>query len=157
MKDARRIIYTDGACSGNPGPGGWGVVIKNGKGFDVCSGHELETTNNRMELMAVYQAIRILDGQRGDIFSDSAYVVNAINQKWIKKWKYNGWKTTKQSDVKNRDIWERIDSMLKENKEVRIIKVKGHSGEVYNELVDTIAKNEVLKAKDKICRAFAEG
>jgi ribonuclease HI len=143
---ARINIYTDGACSGNPGPGGWGVVILKDEEVLKHSGSHIDTTNNRMELLAVCKALEYLNSierQKANIYSDSAYVVNAINECWIKKWKERGWKTSKDENVKNKDLWERIDKMLKILKDVRIIKVKGHNGDTFNEEADRLAKLQV--------------
>lgn len=153
-------IFTDGACSENPGPGGWGVVFNTENECEIISGNEKLTTNNRMELMAVIKAFeKILCNNSDDaydteyeLFSDSAYVVNAINNCWIEKWKLNNWKTTKGEDVKNRDLWERFTELRKEILSyeivVNIVKIKGHAGNTFNELVDKVAKSESMKAKE---------
>lgn len=148
-------IYTDGACSGNPGPGGWAVVFNTHNDCETLSGHELETTNNRMELMAVVKACeRVLSGKvRGtsfELFSDSAYVVNAINNDWLHRWQKNGWKTTRGEDIKNKDLWVRFSKVYarlgQKGVRVHITKIKGHAGNAFNEYVDQIAKDEVRKA-----------
>lgn len=143
-------IYTDGACSGNPGPGGWGVVFISDKGIEKLSGSEKQTTNNRMELIAVVKALcKIRKDQRHknnsyEIYSDSAYVINAINNNWIKNWKANGWKTVKGTEIKNKDLWVRFDKAFSGLKvKPKFIKVKGHSGNQYNEYVDKIARGEI--------------
>ena len=152
-------IFTDGACSENPGPGGWAVVFNTEKKCYTISGNELHTTNNRMELRAVVEALRKILSKRKhksknqyNIFSDSAYVVNTINNNWLEKWKMNGWKTTKGRDVKNRELWEElnelIDNINRKDTEVTFHKIKGHSGNMFNELVDKIAKEESIKAKE---------
>lgn len=152
-------IYTDGACSGNPGPGGWAVVFNTHNDCQTLSGHEMETTNNRMELKAVVKAYeKVLSGKfRGtsfELFSDSAYVVNAINSNWLDRWQANGWQTTRGGDIKNRDLWSRFNElrgMLKRKGiRIKVIKIKGHSGNAFNEYVDELAKDEVR-------RAMAEG
>lgn len=151
-------IFTDGACSENPGPGGWAIVVNTEKKCYTYSGNEKLTTNNRMELRAVIEAykkiLKKITNIQYDIFSDSAYVVNAINNGWIEAWKKNNWKTTKLEDVKNRDLWEEFDNLrMQANKlgfDITLNKVKGHSGNTFNELVDKLAKEEVIKAKENI-------
>lgn len=152
-------IFTDGACSENPGPGGWAAVFNTESKCFTISGNEIETTNNRMELKAVIEAFKkILEKSKRpencfEIFSDSAYVVNAINSYWIESWKKNNWKTTKGEDVKNKDLWEELVRLRKEltlkGINVAITKIKGHSGDTFNELVDKLAKEESMKAKVK--------
>ena len=160
-------IFTDGACSENPGPGGWGAVFNKENECETISGNEQLTTNNRMELKAVIKSFEkiINDTNPEDVYdddydieyelySDSAYVVNAINNRWIDKWQQNNWKTTKGEDVKNRDLWERFaklrDKILTYGIYVKIIKIKGHAGNTFNELVDKIAKGESMKAKEGV-------
>jgi ribonuclease H len=151
-------VYTDGACSGNPGPGGWGVVFSNGENIKCLSGGAEYTTNNQMELRAVVEALnkilqKFSNESRFEVISDSSYVVNAINQKWLKKWEQNGWKTRKHENVKNKNEWLELLSALKELKklkyEVRFIKVKGHSGNVLNEKADSLAVEESRKRNVK--------
>ena len=147
-------IYTDGACSGNgyEGIGGWACVATNGAKTKELSGGELNTTNNRMELIAVIKAIEYFKGSSLKdshllrIFSDSAYVVNAINKRWLKKWIINGWKTSQGGPVQNRDLWEIVNKYDKEV-DFQIIKVKGHDGDPLNERCDVLAKAEVEKLK----------
>lgn len=153
-------IFTDGACSENPGPGGWAVVFNTPKKCHTISGNEAPTTNNRMELKAVIEALKkILSKARRDrntqfeIYSDSAYVVNTINNHWIEAWQKNNWQTTKREDVKNRDLWEEFCELRREIRSrgisVTLIKIKGHAGNTFNELVDKLAKEESMKAKEK--------
>ena len=149
-------IYTDGACSGNPGPGGWAMVFNTNDECKTYSGYEVETTNNRMELLAFLKSLEKIykDKYKSkntyEIYSDSAYVVNGINRGWLYNWKINGWKTKTKEDIKNRDLWERIEfyiSAFKVDKtNVSVIKVKGHAGNTFNELVDKLAKKESAKA-----------
>lgn len=155
-------IFTDGACSENPGPGGWAAVFNLDKECKIIRGNEESTTNNRMELMAVVRAMEkvhksglrfknVARKNTYEIFSDSAYVVNSINNGWVEVWKNNGWKTTRKEDIKNRDLWNRY-LVVKDGIEalgivLRITKIKGHAGNTFNEYVDKLAKEEVLKAK----------
>ena len=155
-------IYTDGACSENPGPGGWAAVFNTPDKCYTISGNEQSTTNNRMELMAVIRALKKivkietgrLEHHEYEIYSDSAYVVNTINNRWIETWRANNWKTTKREDVKNRDLWEEFSSIKSELSDigvnVALIKIKGHAGNTFNELVDKLAKEESMKAKESI-------
>lgn len=152
-------IFTDGACSENPGPGGWAAVFNTASKCYTFTGNEQLTTNNRMELKAVIEAFKIIVAKEKkfqgkheyDIYSDSAYVVNTINNHWIEAWKKNNWQTTKREDVKNRDLWEQFDELRNEVKRlgvsVTLNKIKGHSGNTFNELVDKLAKEESMKAK----------
>lgn len=151
-------IFTDGACSENPGPGGWAAVFNTASKCSTISGNEKMTTNNRMELKAVIEAFRkVLSKNKNaeyELYSDSAYVVNSINNGWIDKWQQNNWKTTKNDDVKNRDLWEEL-ACLKNKAEslgvyIKVIKIKGHAGNTFNELVDKLAKEESLKAKEGV-------
>ena len=154
-------IFTDGACSDNPGPGGWAAVFNTKDKCITISGNEETSTNNRMELKAVIEAFKKIlskHHQRGNIeyelYSDSAYVVNSINNDWIDKWQQNNWKTTKNENIKNRDLWEQFALLRNEIKSlginIKIIKIKGHSGNTFNELVDKLAKDESIKAKEGV-------
>lgn len=153
-------IFTDGACSENPGPGGWAVVFNTASKCKTISGNEQTTTNNRMELRAVIEAFRIIfekskpeNKNEYEIYSDSAYVVNTINNNWLEAWKKNDWQTTKNEDVKNRDLWEEFSKLRDEINTLGICitlnKIKGHSGNTFNELVDKLAKEESMKVKVK--------
>lgn len=155
-------IFTDGACSENPGPGGWAVVFNTASKCRTISGNEKLTTNNRMELRAVIEAFRKIVNKKShnpdvqyDIYSDSAYVVNTINNHWIEAWQKNNWQTTKREDVKNKDLWEEFSELRAKAKELGICitlnKVKGHSGNTFNELVDKLARAESMKAKEGSC------
>ena len=137
------IIYTDGACSGNPGKGGWGAILMSGDARKEISGGELETTNNRMELTAPIEALKLLKRPCiVKIYSDSAYLVNAFTQGWIYNWQKNGWKTADKKDVKNRELWEEIYKFTQLHK-IEWIKVKGHSDNEYNNLCDKMAVNAI--------------
>lgn len=142
-------IYTDGACSGNPGPGGWGAVLLYGDKSKEISGGERETTNQRMELTAVIEALKALKvtGWEVTVYSDSAYIVNAFQQKWINRWQVNGWKNSKKEPVANRDLWENLLELM-ENNRVEIKKVKGHAGVEYNERCDELARQAIVRAED---------
>lgn len=137
------IIYTDGACSGNPGPGGWGTILMYEGTKKEISGGKKNTTNNVMEITAVIEGLKLLKYPCiVEIYSDSAYVVNAFNQHWISNWKKNGWKNSKKEDVKNRELWEELESLLKPH-DVTFIKVKGHSDNEFNNRCDELARNAI--------------
>jgi len=159
-------IYTDGACSGNPGPGSWAVVIRENKFIEAMSisGLNKSTTNNRMELEAVVQALNFVKTSlsninnkkriRIDIYSDSAYVVNAVEKGWLRKWSFNGWKTRSGDNVKNQDLWIDLLKRLKDQRfKISLIKVKGHSGNKYNEIADDFAQKELNKYKEELHNA----
>lgn len=133
------IIYTDGACSGNPGPGGWGALLIYGEKEKELSGGEALTTNNRMELMAAIRALEALKGKCAvDLYTDSNYVRHGIME-WIHGWKKNGWKTADKKPVKNADLWQELESAASQHT-VTWHWVKGHSGDVNNERVDALAR-----------------
>ena len=137
------VIYTDGACSGNPGPGGWGAVILNEEKNETnISGKEQSTTNNRMELMAPIMALRkIKKASKITIYTDSIYLKNGITG-WIKNWEKNGWKRADKKPVKNKDLWLTLNKLSKE----QVIDwkwVKAHAGNKYNEIADKLATNAI--------------
>ena len=133
------IIYTDGACSGNPGKGGWGAILMCGTAKKEISGAEMETTNNKMELTAPIEALKLLKKPcKVKLYSDSAYLVNAFLEGWIYNWYKNGWKTSDKKDVKNKNLWEEIYKYTKIH-EIEWIKVKGHSDNKYNNRCDELA------------------
>jgi ribonuclease HI len=143
--NARVVIYTDGACRGNPGPGGWGVVLNYQGKRKTLRGYAAETTNNRMELTAVIEGLRALNRScEVEINTDSKYVMQGINE-WISNWKRNGWKTAARKAVKNSDLWRQLDEELSSHK-VDWKWVKGHSGVEGNELADQLA-NEAIDAE----------
>lgn len=133
------ILYTDGACSGNPGPGGWAALLMFGPHERILTGFEAETTNNRMEMLAVIEGLAALKEQcHVAVHSDSSYVVNAFEKGWIENWKRRGWKTAGKQPVKNRDLWEVLDNHVSRH-EVEFVKVKGHADDELNNRVDRLA------------------
>ena len=137
------IIYTDGACSGNPGPGGWGAILMYQGNKKDISGGKSNTTNNVMELTAVIEALKLLKYPcEVELYSDSAYVVNAFIQKWIDNWMKNNWKTSNKEPVKNQELWKELYDLTKIHK-VKFIKVKGHSDNEFNNRCDELARNEI--------------
>jgi len=138
-------IYTDGACSGNPGPGGWGAVLLYGKQKKELSGGEAETTNNRMELLGVISALEALkEPCEVELYTDSQYIVNAVNERWVYKWQANGWMRTKKDPAKNPDLWGRLLELLKIHG-VTFHWVKGHGDNAYNNRCDELAVAESQK------------
>ena len=135
-------LYTDGACSGNPGPGGYGaVLIYEGVEKEIAGG-EKSTTNNKMEMMAVIKGLEALkEPCEVEVYSDSAYIVNAIEQGWIESWKKNGWRKADKKPVKNVDLWEKLLELMDKHK-VIFNKVKGHADDEYNNRCDRIAVRE---------------
>ena len=139
MNKLHVTIYTDGACSGNPGPGGWAAILSMNQLKKELSGAEKETTNNRMELTAAIMALSALKKPcRVELFSDSAYLVNAFNNNWIKNWQKNGWRNSQKKTVENKDLWEKLIK-LTTNHEVTFVKVKGHADNEWNNLCDKLA------------------
>lgn len=152
MENKELVVYTDGGCSGNPGPGGWGCVILDDspetlEKEKVLSGGEKLTTNNRMELMAVINALEYILSKPETsscnvaVYIDSQYVKNGITS-WIHTWKKNGWKTSSKGAVKNKELWEQLDNAV-QKLSIRWTWVKGHSGVKYNELVDQLTQKEI--------------
>lgn len=139
-------IYTDGACSGNPGAGGWAAILIY-KGVEKqVSGYNKDTTNNRMELFAIIQGLRQLK-ERCDVMvvSDSAYATDPFLQGWLEGWKKNNWRTASKDDVKNVDLWKSLVFEVEKHK-VRFVRVKGHADNVYNNRCDKMARDEIKKA-----------
>lgn len=135
-------IYTDGACSGNPGPGGWGSILMMGENRKEISGGSANTTNNIMELTAVIEALKMLKRPcKVNIYSDSAYVVNAFEQKWIYGWMKKNWKTAGGDPVKNKELWQELYSLTKVH-DVTFNKVKGHADNEFNNRCDELARME---------------
>ena len=143
MKDI--LMYTDGACSGNPGPGGWGTVLMFGEHIKEISGYMPETTNNRMELFAAVQGFSALKQPCNvTLYSDSAYLVNAFQQNWIDNWRSNGWKTAGKKPVENQDLWKEILAFTQKHK-IEWIKVKGHADNPLNNRCDELATGEIKR------------
>lgn len=138
-------IYTDGACSGNPGPGGYGAILKFGEHEKEISGGERLTTNNRMELTAVIEALKLLkEPCEVDLYTDSQYISNALTLGWAKKWRANGWMRNRKDKAINPDLWEELLDLCEIHK-VNPIWVKGHDGHEYNERCDRLAVAESRK------------
>lgn len=145
MANKKVEIFTDGACSGNPGPGGWGAVLRYGKAEKELSGGERETTNNRMELSAVIAALEALkEPCYVTLCSDSKYVIDAITKGWAKKWQANGWIKSDKKSALNVDLWERLLCLL-EKHQVNFVWIKGHAGHPENERCDQLAVAESQK------------
>lgn len=149
MENEELIVFTDGGCQGNPGPGGWGyVILDQGKEFQY-SGGKKQTTNNQMELTAAIEALRQIcenpqwKNRPVKVFSDSQYVKNGITS-WIKKWKLNGWKTAAKKDVLNKELWVQLDAYYS-SLNVQWSWVKGHAGIKYNEMCDQLCEKEIGK------------
>jgi ribonuclease HI len=145
LKDQDLVeIYTDGACKGNPGPGGWGVWLKWGKHEKELFDGEMETTNNRMELTAVIRALETLKrGCRVKLHTDSQYVLKGISE-WLPNWKARGWRTSDKKPVKNVDLWQQLDAQVQSHA-VEWVWVRGHNGNVGNERADALANAGVEK------------
>ena len=140
-------LYTDGACSGNPGPGGWGFVLKCKNKEKQVSGFKDNTTNNVMELTAVIEGIKAINKPCNlTIYSDSAYVCNAFIQNWIESWQNNGFKNAHKKEVANKELWLELIDLLK-NHNFKFVKVKGHADNVYNNLCDKLATDEIKNNK----------
>jgi ribonuclease HI len=146
MSDKRVTIHTDGACSGNPGPGGWGAILSFGDRVREIKGGEPHTTNNRMELMAAISALEELKRPCVvDLYTDSEYLRGGITA-WIKNWKKNGWRTADKKPVKNVDLWQRLDAALASHR-VDWHWVKGHAGHAENERADELAREGLVAAR----------
>lgn len=147
MSDTTVKIYTDGACSGNPGPGGWGAVLLYGEHEKQISGGERETTNNRMELTAVIEALSLLKRPcKVTLTTDSKYVADSVTKGWVYGWKKRGWKKSDGKPAINVDLWERLLPLLQTH-EVEFVWIKGHAGHHYNEICDKLAVAESQKFK----------
>ena len=136
------IIYTDGACRGNPGPGGWGALIKYDSVEKTIFGGQANTTNNQMELSAAIEGLAILkEPCNVELFTDSKYVMDGITQ-WIQNWKKNNWRTAAKKDVKNKELWQKLDKLIAHH-QVQWRWVKGHSGDAGNEAADLLANKGI--------------
>ncbi len=145
MKDI--IIYTDGACSGNPGPGGWGAVLMYGDRQKEISGYAAFTTNNRMELTGAIEALKLLKEPCAvTLYSDSAYLINAFLQDWLGKWQRNGWRNSQKQPVENQDLWQELLHFAGRH-QIKWVKVKGHADNKYNNRCDELARAEIKKAR----------
>lgn len=139
------IIYTDGACSGNPGPGGWGAILIYKDTVKEISGYEENTTNNRMELTAAIEALKMLKRPcKVNLYSDSSYLINAFNQKWIDNWLKKDWIKSDKTPVENKDLWLKLLD-LSSIHHIKWIKVKGHADNEYNNRCDKLATDEIKK------------
>ena len=137
------VIYTDGACSGNPGPGGWGAILMYKGTKKEISGAKNNTTNNVMELTAALEGLKMLKFPcEVELYSDSAYLVNGFLQGWIYNWQKNNWKTSNKESVKNKEIWQEIYKLTQVH-EVKFIKVKGHADNEFNNRCDELARNAI--------------
>jgi ribonuclease HI len=140
------LIYTDGACSGNPGPGGWAAVLRYGEHSKELSGFALETTNQRMELTAAIEALSALKEPCAvQLYSDSAYLINAFAQNWFARWQKNGWLNSQKKPVENQDLWRQLLQLTTVH-QVEWLKVKGHSGHSENDRCDELAKKAIAEA-----------
>lgn len=138
-------LYTDGACSHNPGPGGWGAVLIYKESEKEISGFQEDTTNNKMEIMAVIKGLELLKEKcRVTVYSDSAYVVDSVTKGWVYSWKKNNWIKSDRKQAKNIDLWERLLELIDKH-EITFKKVKGHSDNIYNNKCDELATSEVKK------------
>ena len=146
-EDNKKLVrlYTDGACSGNPGPGGWAAILKFGRHQKEISGNMSHTTNNRMELFAVISGLGALKQScKVEVYSDSTYVVNAFNQNWIESWQKRGWKTSDNKPVENQDLWRLLLITMRKH-DVSFHKVPGHQDHAENNRCDELARSEVQK------------
>jgi len=149
MEMKKVTIYTDGSCSGNPGNGGWGAILMHAGRKKELSGGERETTNNRMELMAAIMALKQLKVPcEVDLYSDSAYMVNAFNQGWVESWKANGFRGSDKKQIKNLELWKELFA-LTETHQVTFIKVKGHADNEFNNRCDQLAVMETTKLNEE--------
>ena len=136
-------IYTDGACSCNPGPGGWGAILFYKNQMKEISGFEKETTNNKMELTAAIMALdKLKEPCEVELYSDSAYLINAFNQDWVGNWKKNGFRNSKKKEIENIELWKRLIN-LNDYHEIKWIKVKGHADNEFNNRCDELARMEI--------------
>jgi ribonuclease HI len=149
LTDVREVtVYTDGACSGNPGPGGWGAILMYGEHKKELSGYEPQTTNNRMEIMAAIAALQALKTPcRVKLYSDSAYVINAFRQGWLNNWQRNGWRNAKKDPVENQDLWREL-LQAQALHQMEWLKVKGHADNPYNNRCDELARQAITAGRN---------
>ncbi len=141
-------IYTDGACSGNPGPGGWAAILVAGGKERELSGFEPSTTNNRMELSAAIEALKLLNRPCAvRLYSDSAYLISAFTRGWLANWKNNGWKNAARDPVSNQDLWQELDRLSRVH-QIEWIKVAGHSDHIYNNRCDALAVDAIRRGRE---------
>ncbi len=141
------VIYTDGACSGNPGPGGWAAILRYNHHEKVLTGAAPHTTNNRMELTAVIKALQALkEPCRVDLYTDSSYIVRAFREGWVERWQRNGWQTARKQPVENQDLWRQLLELTRRH-DVRFLKVKGHAGDPLNNQVDRLAVEAMRRTR----------
>jgi ribonuclease HI len=139
------VLYTDGACTGNPGPGGWAALIIDAGKERIVTGGAAQTTNQRMELMAAVGGLAAIPaGRRVRLHSDSAYIVNCFRDRWYERWERGGWKNAQKQPVANRDLWERVLAEARRH-DVVWVKVAGHAGEPLNERVDRLAREAIVR------------
>ena len=156
MSEPHVVIHTDGACSGNPGPGGWGAILSFGDHVKELKGGEAHTTNNRMELMAAISALEALKRPcLVDIHTDSQYLRNGVME-WMHAWKRNGWRTADKKPVKNVDLWQRLDALAAQHR-VRWHWVKGHAGHDLNERADELAREGIAAVRAGAVGALSAG
>ncbi len=142
------VVYTDGACSGNPGPGGWGAILMYKDVKKEISGGMKQTTNNIMEITAVIEGLKLIKYPcEVEVYSDSAYVVNAFNNNWIEGWIKKNWINSSKEPVKNKELWQELYSLTKKHK-VKFIKVKGHSDNEFNNRCDELAREAIKMCKN---------
>ncbi len=143
------VIYTDGACSGNPGPGGWAAVILEGAARRELTGSDPKTTNQRMELLAAIRSLQALgeEPRRVTLYSDSAYLVNCFRDRWYDRWEQNGWVNAKKQPVQNRDLWEELLRLARRHR-ITFRKIKGHAGDELNNRADALARAAITRVAD---------
>ncbi len=147
------VIYTDGACSGNPGPGGWAAILRYNHHEQVLTGTAPHTTNNRMELTAVIEALRALkEPCRVDVYTDSNYIVRAFQEGWLERWQRNGWRTSNKKPVENQDLWQALLELTRRHA-VRFRKVKGHADDTLNNRVDRLAVEAMRRGQTETANA----
>ena len=145
----RVTIYCDGACSGNPGPGGWGALLMYKNAKKEIAGFDTDTTNNRMELLACIEALKNLkESCEVSVHTDSAYLFNAYDKKWIESWKNRGWRKADKKPLENIDLWQTLDTLVA-NHNVRFFKVKGHADNEYNNRADLLATEQIKLFKKR--------